>query len=127
MVRESAKPRTPDSGALSADTADFLTRRAARLLARLRERSPVVMQVLALAGGLTWLGRLILICACALGLSLAALDGSRRINILAFPLIGLLAWIHLGAIFVVLGAETNVVRTRKLWPRSLLGPPDAGT
>jgi membrane protein len=36
--------------------------------------------------------------------------------------IGLLAWIHLGAMFVVLGAETNVVRTRKLWPRPLLGP-----
>ncbi|MGH2938230.1 MAG: YihY/virulence factor BrkB family protein [Solirubrobacterales bacterium] len=33
--------------------------------------------------------------------------------------IGLLAWIHLGAMFVVLGAETNVVRTRKLWPRSM--------
>jgi membrane protein len=39
--------------------------------------------------------------------------------------IGLLAWIHLGAMFVVFGAETNVVRTRKLWPRSMLG--DAGT
>ena len=33
--------------------------------------------------------------------------------------IGLLAWIHLGATFVVFGAETNVVRARKLWPRSL--------
>jgi YihY family inner membrane protein len=41
--------------------------------------------------------------------------------------IGLLAWIHLGAMFVVLGAETNVVRTRKLWPRSLLGGPETGT
>lgn len=41
--------------------------------------------------------------------------------------IGLLAWIHLGAMFVVLGAETNVVRTRKLWPRSMLGSPGAGT
>jgi YihY family inner membrane protein len=41
--------------------------------------------------------------------------------------IGLLAWIHLGAMFVVLGAETNVVRTRKLWPRSLLGGPGSGT
>ncbi len=40
--------------------------------------------------------------------------------------IGLLAWIHLGSMFVVLGAETNVVRTRKLWPRSLLGGPAAG-
>jgi membrane protein len=35
--------------------------------------------------------------------------------------IGLLAWIHLGAMFVVLGAETNVVRTRRLWPRSMFG------
>jgi membrane protein len=41
--------------------------------------------------------------------------------------IGLLAWIHLGAMFVVLGAETNVVRTRKLWPRSLLSDPETGT
>ncbi|MBS1883322.1 MAG: YihY/virulence factor BrkB family protein [Actinobacteria bacterium] len=41
--------------------------------------------------------------------------------------IGLLAWIHLGATFVVLGAETNVVRARKLWPRPLLGDPGADT
>ncbi len=34
--------------------------------------------------------------------------------------IGLLAWIHVGALFVVLGAEANVVRERRLWPRSLL-------
>jgi membrane protein len=34
--------------------------------------------------------------------------------------IGLLAWIHLGATFVVLGAEANVVRARRLWPRGLL-------
>ncbi|MBS1891095.1 MAG: YihY/virulence factor BrkB family protein [Actinobacteria bacterium] len=41
--------------------------------------------------------------------------------------IGLLAWIHLGAMFVVLGAETNVVRTRKLWPRAMFGAPEAST
>src|SRR6201996_3195121 len=41
--------------------------------------------------------------------------------------IGLLAWIHLGATFVVLGAETNVVRTRKLWPRPLLSDSGSGT
>jgi membrane protein len=41
--------------------------------------------------------------------------------------IGLLAWIHLGSMFVVLGAETNVVRTRKLWPRPLLGGPGSDT
>jgi YihY family inner membrane protein len=37
--------------------------------------------------------------------------------------IGLLAWIHLGAFFTVLGAEANVVRARHLWPRSLLADP----
>ena len=41
--------------------------------------------------------------------------------------IGLLAWIHLGSMFVVLGAETNVVRTRKLWPRPMFGGPGTGT
>lgn len=40
--------------------------------------------------------------------------------------IGLLAWIHLGAFCVVLGAEANVVRARRLWPRSLL-PGAAGS
>jgi membrane protein len=40
--------------------------------------------------------------------------------------IGLLAWIHLGATFVVIGAETNAVRARRLWPRSLFGGDEAG-
>ncbi|HVV90016.1 MAG TPA: YihY/virulence factor BrkB family protein [Solirubrobacterales bacterium] len=40
--------------------------------------------------------------------------------------IGLLAWIHLGAMFVVLGAETNVVRARRLWPRPMFGDPETG-
>lgn len=33
--------------------------------------------------------------------------------------IGLLAWIQLGAMLTVFAAELNVVRARKLWPRSL--------
>jgi hypothetical protein len=36
--------------------------------------------------------------------------------------LGLLAWIHLGALAIVLCAEYSVVRARKLWPRSLLAP-----
>ena len=66
--------------------------RAERLLARVRLRSPAVDYVLAVAGGLTWLGRAALVLALIVGLSLSTLDGSRRINILAFPLIGLIAW-----------------------------------
>lgn len=90
VMRESVQPRAVVP--LSAETEAFLLRRAERLLASLCKRSPAVLQILALAGGLTWLGRLALILAFAAGVSLAALDGSRRINVLAFPLVGLIAW-----------------------------------
>ena len=36
--------------------------------------------------------------------------------------LGLLAWIYLGAVTFVAGAEVNVVRARRLWPRALLTP-----
>jgi len=38
--------------------------------------------------------------------------------------IGLLAWLYLGARVVVYAAEVNVVLTRRLWPRSILDPPE---
>jgi YihY family inner membrane protein len=37
--------------------------------------------------------------------------------------IALLIWLHLGAQLTLYAAEINVVVTRKLWPRSLIGPP----
>jgi len=37
--------------------------------------------------------------------------------------IALLVFIHLGAQLTLYAAEVNVVVTRKLWPRNLLGPP----
>jgi YihY family inner membrane protein len=36
--------------------------------------------------------------------------------------LGLVAWIHLGALVVVGCAELNVVRRHRLWPRALLTP-----
>jgi membrane protein len=39
--------------------------------------------------------------------------------------IGLLVWLHLIAQLTLYAAEINVVVMRKLWPRSLFGPPDA--
>ncbi|MGW3773288.1 YhjD/YihY/BrkB family envelope integrity protein, partial [Actinomadura verrucosospora] len=36
--------------------------------------------------------------------------------------LGLLTWIYLGAVTFVAGVEINVVRERRLWPRSLLTP-----
>jgi membrane protein len=39
--------------------------------------------------------------------------------------IALLVWFHLGAQIFLYSAELNVVLQRRLWPRSLLGPPEA--
>src|SRR4051794_26763565 len=36
--------------------------------------------------------------------------------------LGLLAWIYLGALTVMVCAEINVVREERMWPRSLLTP-----
>jgi uncharacterized BrkB/YihY/UPF0761 family membrane protein len=37
--------------------------------------------------------------------------------------LGLLAWLYLSAQVTLYGAEVNVVRARRLWPRSILQPP----
>jgi membrane protein len=39
--------------------------------------------------------------------------------------LGLLVWLHLIAQLTLYAAEINVVAVRRLWPRSLLGPPEA--
>jgi YihY family inner membrane protein len=37
--------------------------------------------------------------------------------------LGLLAWLYLGAQLTIFAAEVNVVRAKRLWPRSLFGEP----
>src|SRR5882757_11524326 len=109
VIRESSKlSEAQPSASLSARSQAFLVKRSARLLDPLRLRSPAVMHVLALAGGLTWLGRFVLVAAVVFGVSLSALDGSRHINILAFPLIGLIAW----NLFVYIALLVTWTRTR---------------
>jgi hypothetical protein len=62
------------------------------LRARIAARHPVSETILALADGPAWLAWVPVLLGLALGASLSALDGSRRINVLAFPLFGLIAW-----------------------------------
>jgi hypothetical protein len=86
-MRETASGTT-----LSRAAERFLAERANLLRERLLARSPILADVLTLAGGASRLTRLLLVVAFVVGVSLSALDGSRRINLLAFPLIGLIAW-----------------------------------
>ena len=38
-------------------------------------------------------------------------------------MLGLLAWLYLGAQLTIFAAEVNVVRLRRLWPRSFFSEP----
>ncbi len=77
--------------ALDGNSERFLALRADALLARLRVRSPGVDHVLAAAARSSGLERGILALGFALGIGLAFADG-RRIDIFAYPLIGLVIW-----------------------------------
>jgi YihY family inner membrane protein len=51
------------------------------------------------------------------------LQGASEVYGTFAVVIGLLAWIFIGAQVTLLAAEVNVVRKRHLWPRSLVPPP----
>ena len=85
-------PTTADASApLTGDSERFLARRADALLARLRVRSPGVDRVLVAAAGPSSLDRSLLLLGFALGFGIAFIDGGR-IDIFAYPLIGLVLW-----------------------------------
>lgn len=106
--REAADGRPlPAAGAAAApldgDSERFLVRRAEDLLGRLRIRSPGVDRVLAAAAGPTGLDRVLLLAGLALGFGVAFADGTR-IDIFAYPLIGLVLWNLL--VYITLGVRT---------------------
>jgi len=86
-------PAAGDASApINGNSERFLARRADALLARLRVRSPGVDRILAAAAGPTGLDRSILLLGFLLGFCLAFVDGAARIDIFAYPLIGLVLW-----------------------------------
>lgn len=66
--------------------------RAERLVGPLIPRFPIVDEALGRTRTPAWALAVLLVVAFATGIGLSALDGSRRINILAFPFLGLIAW-----------------------------------
>lgn len=84
-----------DEAALVADDrllARALGDRAERLVGPLVGRFPIVGEALGRTRTPAGLLIILLLVAFASGIGLSALDGSRRINILAFPFLGLIAW-----------------------------------
>jgi hypothetical protein len=91
-TRDALRQRTPPQGDAQAHAWAVLADRASLLQARLAERHPVVTKALELESGLALAGWLMLPAAVALGLVLSLYDSRIRIEILAFPLLGLVVW-----------------------------------
>ena len=66
--------------------------RARILLAKVVARHPFLNTVSSLAGGSAAAGAAVVLLGVFAGVALSALDGSRRINILAFPVFGVVVW-----------------------------------
>jgi cytochrome b subunit of formate dehydrogenase len=78
--------------ASDADLARALADRAERLVPPLVSRFPVMAEVLGRTRTPYWVLAALLVVAFVSGIALSALDGTRRINVLAFPFLGLVAW-----------------------------------
>jgi Protein of unknown function (DUF2868) len=91
-TRDALRQRTPHPGDTQAHAWAVLADRASLLQARLAERHPVVTRALELESGLAVAGWLMLPAAFALGLLLSLYDSRVRIEILAFPLLGVVVW-----------------------------------
>lgn len=84
-----AIPAAP--GPLDAAARNLLTARADHLLAQVVRRYPFV-GALREQRGVAWAGALLVVLSLLGGFGLSALDGTRTINILSFPLLGLILW-----------------------------------
>lgn len=103
-----------ERGRLPAQAERLLVSRSRILLSQLRARHPFVEDIVSFAPGTTVaLG--ICVAALAIGLALSALDGSQRINVLAFPLWGVVAWNLLVYVVVLAHAFRSAGRRARRW------------
>ncbi|MDH4105030.1 MAG: hypothetical protein OEV39_02810, partial [Gammaproteobacteria bacterium] len=98
---------------------DVLEARAAQLQDRLTGRHPVVERALELESALTSAGWLMLPAAFAVGLILSLLDSRVRIEILAFPLLGVVVW-NLVVYLLLLLAALRAARNRSAQRQSTI-------
>jgi hypothetical protein len=113
--RENAAREARRSAGASADAAALLAHRAAALHARVVERHPFVADVERHAGGIAGVGLAILVAGLLAGFALSALDGTRRVNVLAYPLAGLVAWNLAVYVFTAVRALRPAATPRRGW------------
>jgi Protein of unknown function (DUF2868) len=77
---------------LPAAAEKLLVQRAESLVNKLQSRSPIVARALDMADGMPWLGAVVAGLAFVTGVVMSALDGRQHVDLLAFPVLGLIAW-----------------------------------
>lgn len=105
-TRDAVGSLTRDSG--EREQAEFVGRRATLLCGHLAARFPAVESVISPPRRLRYLVPTILLLAIAIGWSTQALGEEKRVNILSFPLIGILGWNLL--VYLVEGIRFAVAR-----------------
>jgi len=91
-AREAAGSQVMEEGARSEAAQRMGVERARILLAKVVARHPFVNTVWSIAGGSAAAGAVVVALSVVVGVALSALDGTRRINVLAFPVLGVVAW-----------------------------------
>jgi len=90
--REWASRAAAEVVGASAPADVFLARRASLALERLGTRAAAIPRALRTTTWRSWFGYVIVVLAFALGLVADRIGPPQRVNILAFPLLGLIAW-----------------------------------
>ncbi len=101
-----------EQGTLSEAAQRMAVARTKILLGKIVARHPFVDTVRNLAGGPAWAGWILVALGLLLGFALSALDGTRRINIVAFPLLGVVLW-NLAVYVVIFAGWTRARPTTK--------------
>jgi hypothetical protein len=112
--------QTESSAVSDAAVSRVLGARAERLIMPVLDRHPIVAEVLGRTRTPLWILAVLLVLAFASGVGLSALDGSRRINILAFPFLGLLAWNLAVYVLLLVGWVRRIRGTSRSQPASRL-------
>jgi hypothetical protein len=111
-----------EQGTLSEAAQRMGVERSRILLGKIVARHPFVDTVLNLAVGLAWAGWVVVALGLVLGFALSALDGTRRINILAFPLLGVVLWnlaVYVAIFVNWLRARSTTKQTKRWVPEAL--------
>jgi hypothetical protein len=90
----------------------FLAARSAFAFSRLATRFPGVAQAVGAARWPGWLNWALPLAAFAVGIATNEIDGGKRLNIIAFPLFGIVAWNLLVYLLMAVNAARRLVRGR---------------